>query len=182
MNNFYLFCWFRFYTQIIFHRASGSPGYGTLPLHWHQKQNRPKRWGKVPKNAKKKRKILLKRLILVLLSTHVERVSVACMLDFSMASLRFLPNLCHVDNLKSIWGIYFPVESHKTFCGHSGLYKPTFQLLSRNPWEAELHLFITTNLQTIARGAQGHPTGSIISRFVPFPMNYLFIVSKHSIS
>ena len=25
------------------HRASGSPGYGTQPLHWLRKQNRPKR-------------------------------------------------------------------------------------------------------------------------------------------
>ena len=36
------------------HRASGSPGYGTQPLHWQRKQNRPKRWKKVPKSAKKR--------------------------------------------------------------------------------------------------------------------------------
>ena len=62
-----------------YHRASGSPGYGTQPLHWQQKQNRPKRWKKVPKSAKKTCQI---GLILVLLSAHIERVSVSRMRDF----------------------------------------------------------------------------------------------------
>ena len=95
---------------------------------------------------------------------------------------RILTNLCHVDNFKSIRGLYFQVESHKTFCGHSGLYNPSFKLLSRHSWEAEVHFFITTNLQTIVRRAQGHPTDKMISRFVPWPMIYSFLVSKPSIT
>ena len=39
---------------------------------------------------------------------------------------------------------------------------------------AEVDFFITTNFQTVVRGAQGHPTGNMISRFVPWPMNYPF--------
>ena len=41
-----------------------------------------------------------------------------------------------------------------------------------------MDLFITTNFQTVVRGAQGHPTGNMISRFVPWPMNYSFLVSN----
>ena len=99
-----------------------------------------------------------------------------------MASLGFLPNLCHVNNLKSIRGLYFPVESHKTFCGHSGLYKPSFELHSRNFWRSEVHFFITTNFQTIVSGAQDHPTCNITSSFVPWPMNISYLVSKNLIS
>ena len=58
-----------------YHRASASPGYGTQPLHWHRTQNRPKRWKKVPKVPKKCQKM-------VLLSAHIERVSVSRMRDF----------------------------------------------------------------------------------------------------
>ena len=85
-------------------------------------------------------------MILVLLSTPIGRVSVSRIRDFWMAPLRFLPNLRHVDKFKSIWGLCFPVESHKTFCGHSGLYNPSFELLSRNSWVAEVYVFIATNL------------------------------------
>ena len=45
-----------------------------------------------------------------------------------------------------------------------------------------MHFFITTNFQTFVRGTQGHPTGSMISCIVACPMNYSFVVSKHSIS
>ena len=86
---------------------------------------------------------------------------------FWMASLRFLPNLRHVDNFKSIRELYFPVESHETFYGHSGLYNPSFKPLSRNSWMAEVDFFITTTFQTVVRGAQDHPTCNMISRFVP---------------
>ena len=65
------------------HRASGSPGYGTQPLHWQRKQNRPKRWKKCLKVPKKTCQI---GLILVLLSAHIERVSVSRMRDFSQRS------------------------------------------------------------------------------------------------
>ena len=61
------------------HRASASPGYGTQPLQCHRMQNRPKRCQKVPKCALK---MCQKGVILVLLSAHVERVSVSRMRDF----------------------------------------------------------------------------------------------------
>ena len=44
-----------------------------------------------------------------------------------------------------------------------------------------MHFFITTNFQTIVKGAQGHLTGSMISRIVSCPMNYSVVVSKQSI-
>ena len=104
-----------------------------------------------------------KLLILVLLSAHVKRVSVSCMRDFldcfpqiSAKSLSYRPLQINLRDL-------FSGQISKKFCGHSGLYKPSFELLSRNSWEAELHFFITTNLQTVVRGAQGHPTGRMIS-------------------
>ena len=43
---------------------------------------------------------------------------------------------------------------------------------------AEVDFFITTNFETVVRGAQGHPTGNMISRFVPWLINYLFLVSE----
>ena len=42
--------------------------------------------------------------------------------------------------------------------------------------------FITANFQSIVRVAQGHPTGSMISRIFTCPMNYSCVVSKLSIS
>ena len=44
--------------------------------------------------------------------------------------------------------------------------------------ESEVDFFITTNFQTVVRGAQGHPTGNMISRFVPWPINYSFFCFK----
>ena len=55
---------------------------------------------------------------------------------------------------------------------------PSFELLSRHYWEAEVHFFITTDFQTIFRGAQDHPTGNMTPHFVPWPMNYSFLISK----
>ena len=126
-----------------------------------------------------------KVLILVLLSAHVKRVSISRKRDFldglPQIFCWILTKLCHVDNLKSIRGPKFPVESHETFGGHSGWYYSWFELLSRNSEESEVHFVITTNFQTLVRGAQGYPTGSMISRIVPCPRNYSFVVSKHSI-
>ena len=56
--------------------------------------------GKSAKSATKKTCQI--RLILVILSAHVKRVSVSRMRDFFDVFLRFLPNLRHVDNLKPI--------------------------------------------------------------------------------
>ena len=44
---------------------------------------------------------------------------------------------------------------------------------------AEVDYFITTNIQTVFRGAQGHPVGNMITHFVPWPMNYSILVLKH---
>ena len=121
-------------------------------------------------------------LILVLVTAHVERVSVSRMRDFldgfPQISAESLSCLQLQINLRAL----FLVDSHKTFCSHSGLYKPSCKLLSRNSWEVKLLFCITMNLQTIVRGAHGHPTGIMISCFVPCPMNYSFVVSKHSTS
>ena len=89
---------------------------------------------------------------------------------------QILTNICHVENFKSIREPYFPVEFPETRCGCSGLW---FEPLSRNSWMDELDFFITTIFQTVVRGAQGHPTGDMISRFGPWPMNNSFLVSKH---
>ena len=43
----------------------------------------------------------------------------------------------------------------------------------------EVDFFITMNFQTVVRGAQDHPTSNMISHFVPWPMIYSFLVSKH---
>ena len=127
-----------------------------------------------------------KWFILIVLSAHIEKVCVFCMQDFSDGFLEIfcwiLTILCHVDNFKSIWGPNFPVESHTTFGGQSRWYYSWYELLSQNSWEGEVHFFITTNFQTIVRGAQGHPTGSMISCIFTCPMNYSCVVSKHSIS
>ena len=45
--------------------------------------------------------------------------------------------------------------------------------------EGRSGLFIPTNFQTVVRGAQDHPNVNMISRFVPWTMNYSFLVSKH---
>ena len=45
-----------------------------------------------------------------------------------------------------------------------------------------MHSFITTNFQTIVRGAQDHLTGNMTSCYVTWPMNNSFLVSKHLIS
>ena len=134
-------------------------------------------WGKWPKSAK--------NCWFWFYYPHTSRESVSPVCGiFWIASLRFLPNLCHIDHCKSIWGIYFLVKSQKKFCGHSGLYKPSFELLSRNSWEAELHFFITTNLQTVVRGAQGHPTGRMISTLMKNvletdPLHWSFFQQKY---
>ena len=108
------------------------------PLHWHQKRNRPKRWEKSDLNCKTKN--VSKRVDFASpISTCQESYCLPYEGFFWMASPRFLPNLCHVNNFKSVCGIYFPVKSHKTFRGHSGLFKPEFELVSRNYWEEELH-------------------------------------------
>ena len=45
-----------------------------------------------------------------------------------------------------------------------------------------MHFFIITNFQTNVSWALDHPTGSTTSCFVPCPMKYSFLVSKHSIT
>ena len=53
--------------------------------------------------------------------------------------------------------------------------------LSRNSWRAKRDFLLTTKFKTVVRGARGHPTGNMISHFIPWPMNYSFLVSKLSV-
>ena len=43
----------------------------------------------------------------------------------------------------------------ETRCGRSGLWYTSLEPLSRNSWMAKEDFFITTNFQTVVRGAQG---------------------------
>ena len=109
--------------------TSGRPSYDTQPLTWHQKQNRPKRSKKVHKVQKKN----VSNRVDFGFTLRIRRESVSPLCGIFGW---FPSDFCQIF-VMSIQGLYFLVESRKTFCGHSRLYKPSFKLLSWNSREAE---------------------------------------------